>query len=247
MKQAMEQMSNSLAQQKGSQQPNVNVDIDADIKETGQTRTINGVDAHQVVVTMTMAAADPQSGQAGAMKVNSEVWLAKDIPGSREMREFYKRMAAELDWAPTGMGAMMNRPDLSRAMAKMMSEGERMDGTPVEQIMRVSMDGAGLDAGSGNSGQPAARPSLSDALGGALGGKLGGFGGFGKKKKQDSSADSSDKDASSADKQQVGNGSLMEMTIDDTGFSTGAADASLFVVPGDFKKVEEALPGAKRK
>jgi hypothetical protein len=126
------------------------------------------------------------------------------------------------------MGAMMNRPDVARAMSKMMAEGEKMDGTPVEQVIRIGADGAAPDGGSQQTAAP--RPSLGDALGGALGGKLGGFGGFGKKKKQDDVAPAADA--------QAGGGSLMEMTIEDTGFSTGSVDSSLFAIPGDFKKVD---------
>jgi hypothetical protein len=250
MKQMLEQMSASVSQQQ-QQQPQgdqkVNLDFDADVKDTGQTKTISGMEAHQVVMTMTMSAADPQSGQAGAMKMNSEMWLVKDVPGAREMREFYARMAKELDWAPTGMGGMMNRPDINRAMAKMMAQGEKMDGTPVEQIMRIggAVTGAGADQPSTQQTQSAPRPSVSDALGSALGGKLGGFGGFGKKKKQDVDADAAGKDAAAPS--QASSGSLIEMTVESTGFSTGGVDASLFSVPADFKKVEEAQPGARRK
>ena len=243
MKQALEQMSTAMSQQQRQQgDQKVNVDIDADVKDTGQTKAINGMDAHQVIVTMTMAAADPQSGQAGAMKMNSEMWLAKEIPGAGEMREFYKRMAKELDWAPTGMGGLMNRPDLNRAMSKMMAEGEKLDGTPVQQVMRISAGAAGSSAdqpGSQESQQASARPSLADALGS----KLGGFGGFGRKKKDDTDAPADGK----ASGQQAGGGSLMEMTVDSTGFSAAAVDASLFSVPADFKKVEEPLAGGRRK
>jgi len=255
MKQAMEQASASASQQQ-QQQPagqKVNLDVDADIKNTGQTKTINGLEAHQVILTMSMGATDPQSGQAGAMKMNSEMWLVKEIPGAGEMREFYMRMAKELDWAPTGMGGMMNRPDISRAMAKMAAEGEKMDGTPVQQVMRMSMTASGAAGDpqtpqqTSQQGQAApSRPSLGDALGGALGGKLGGLGGFGRKKKQDAPGN----DSAAADGQASGQqatGSLMEMTTESTGFSTAGVDASLFAVPADFKKVEEAQPGGRRK
>jgi hypothetical protein len=257
MKQGLEQASASASQQQQQQQQpagqKVNLDVDADIKNTGQTKTINGMEAHQVIMTMSMGATDPQSGQAGAMKMNSEMWLVKEIQGAGEMREFYMRMAKELDWAPTGMGGMMNRPDISRALAKMTAEGEKMDGTPVQQVIRMSMSASGAPGDpqtpqqTSQQGQAApARPSLGDALGGALGGKLGGLGGFGRKKKQETPAN----DTAAADGQASGQqatGSLMEMTTESTGFSTSGVDPSLFAVPADFKKVEEAQPGARRK
>jgi hypothetical protein len=243
MKQALEQMSTSArGQQDGA--ANVNLDVDADIKNTGQTKTINGMVARQVIITMTMGATDPKSGQSGSMKMNSEMWLVKDVAGASEMREFYKRMAKELDWAPTGMSGLMNRPDLARAMAKMMAEGEKMDGTPVEQVLRMTAAGAGLqgDPQTSQQAQSAAGPSLGDALGGALGGRLGALGGFGRKKKQDSN-DAPPADGSASAQQ--ADGSLMEMTIDSTGFSTAAVDDSLFAVPSDFKKVDPPTAGRR--
>jgi hypothetical protein len=249
MKQALEQAA-AKAQAPAAPDKNgkeqVNLNLDADIKDTGQTRTVNGFDAHEVVMTMAMTASDPQSGGAGSMKVNSDLWIAKDVPGSKEMRDFYMRMAKEIDWAPTGMGGLMNRPDVARAMAKMMAEGGKIDGIAVQQIMKVSMDGVGGPDGQQSQAAPA-RPTLSDALGGALGGKLGGLGGFGKKKKQD--ADPPVQPASGdASAQPTGSGSLMEMTIDNTGFSTSGIDAGMFDIPAGFKKVEEdPLGGRPRK
>jgi hypothetical protein len=253
MKQMLEQMSTSVSQQQQQQQQQpdgkkVDLNLDADIKNTGQTKTISGMEAHQVIMTMTMGATDPQSGQSGAMMMNSEMWLAKDIPGFGELRDFYKRMSKEMDWAPTGMGGMMNRPDINRAMAKMMAEGEKMDGTPIQQVMRISGAASGAPGdqpASQQQAQSAPRPSLSDALGGALGSKLGGLGGFGRKKKQDSDADAQPADKQSSS--QAASGSLMEMTVEDSGFSTSGVDASLFAIPADFKRVEQTLPSAPGK
>ena len=112
-----------------------------------------------------------------------------------------------------------------------------MEGTPVEQIVRVGGDGTG--AASGGS-QSAPRPSLSDAVGGALGAKLGGLGGFGRKKKQDADTPAADAPAGNQ-----GGGSLMEMTVDNTGFSTASVDDSLFAIPGDFKKVDPETTGKR--
>jgi hypothetical protein len=235
MKQMLQDASDKMAQQQQGKDK-VNLDLDADIKDTGMTKTVNGLEAHQVIVNMSMTASDPQSGQAGAMKMVSEMWLSKEVPGAAEMRDFYTHMAKELDWAPTGMGAMMNRPDIAKAMAKMQAEGGKMEGMPVQQIVRIGGDGT-----AGTAPAPAAsRPSVSDALSGALGG----FGGFGKKKKE-APADNTQTGGTAANGQAAG--SLMEMTIDNTGFSTDAVDGSLFVVPGDFKKVEEAQPGRRTK
>jgi len=245
MKQMLDDASKQAEQAKTKDGQQVNLDVDADVKDTGQSKNVNGMDAHEVVLTMSMTATDPQSGQSGAMKVISDMWLSKDVPGGEEVRDFYKRMSKELDWAPTGFGAMMNRPDVAKALAKMMAEGNKMEGMPVQQIVRMGGEGtsASGDAGAGSQSS-APKPSLGDALGGALGGKLGGLGGFGRKKKD---ADQSAASAPAASSGGQSAGTLMEMTVDNTGFSTSGVDEGLFAVPGDFKQVEDAaMPNGKR-
>jgi hypothetical protein len=101
MKQALEQMSAAMSQQQ-QQRPDgqkVNVDIDADVKDTGQTRTFNGMDAHQVIVTMTMAATDPQSGQAGAMKMKF-----RDVAGERSSGRGRDARVLQADGEGIGLG-----------------------------------------------------------------------------------------------------------------------------------------------
>ncbi len=248
MKQMLEDASSRMSQQKdsGKADGKVNLNLDADVKDTGLTKMVNGVDAHQMIITMSMTATDPQSSQAGTMKVTSEMWLARDVSGADEMRDFYKKMATELDWVPTGMGGMMNRPDIARAMSKMMAAGGKMEGTPVQQIVRVGAVGADGAADSGvppsvpsAAAQPAPQPSARDVFGAALGAKLGGLGSLGKKKKQATGEDNTAASNANAPAQTSTSAALMEMTTDNTGFTTSNVDDSLFSVPAGFRKVEE--------
>ncbi len=253
MKQMLEDASSRMSQQKesGKADGSVNLNLDADVKNTGLAKMVNGVDAHQMIITMSMTATDPQTNQAGTMKVISEMWLAREVPGADEMRDFYKKMATELDWVPTGMAGIMNRPDIARAMSKMMAAGGKMDGTPVQQIVRIGAVGANgaADAGVPASGpsaggqpagaQPAPQPSARDVVSAALGGKLGGLAGLGRKKKQTAGEDNAAASDASAPGQTSTSTALMEMTIDNTGFTTSNVDDSLFSVPAGFRKVEE--------
>src|SRR5882672_2627538 len=63
MKQAMEDAMSRM--QKGNDKADVKWDVSA--KATGQTKTIQGLEAKQIITTMTMAATDKQSGQTGGM------------------------------------------------------------------------------------------------------------------------------------------------------------------------------------
>jgi hypothetical protein len=248
MKQRLEQTAQQVQAARTQQETpqNVNVNFDADVKSTGQTKTVNGLEAQQVIVTMSMGATDAQSGQSGTMNMTSEMWIAKDIPGAGELRDFQRRLAKELDWAPSGLGNMMNRPDVNRALGKVMAEGGKMDGTPVQQVIRI---GGVAGTPSGQQAQPQAQPaaahsSVGDAVGAALGSKLGGFGGFGRKKHDTGTDTPASTPQTSAP--QAG-GSLIEMNVDSTGFSTNAVDASLFEIPAGFTRGEEATPGARNK
>jgi hypothetical protein len=242
MKQMLDEASNAADQkQPDANGKQVDLDLNVDVKDTGKSKSVNGMDANEFLLTMTMTATDPQSGQSGAMNVTSDMWITKNISGADEMREFYKRMAKELDWAPTGFGNILNRPDVAKAMSKMMAEGSKMEGTPVEQIVRMGGAGAGGDsAGAATATQSAPKPSLSDAVGGALGGRLG-LGGFGRKKKEADAQPATDASSSSQSA-----GVLMEMTVDNSGFSKGSVDEALFAFPSDFKKVDETAAQGTR-
>jgi len=229
MRQMMEQASQKMEQQKGG-----DVKFKVSVNPTGNTRQIGGLDTRELMVKMQAEATDQQSGQTGGLVVNLDVWLAPSVPGYREVRDFYRRMAERLDWTP-GSQAAAGRADLAKGMAEAFKEIGKLDGVPVYQTM--SMTGAGQPSGpSGDASQPppqqdqqqqqqSARPSLAGALGGRFG--------LGRKKQDDTSNASSSGNGNSQ-----GPGSLMETTTELSGFSAGPVDDAQFAVPAGFKKVE---------
>jgi hypothetical protein len=79
----------------------------------------------------------------------------------------------------------------------------------------------------------------SSAIGGALAGRLGGFGGFGRKKQAPAAQDTSAPAPASQDN------SLIEMTMDNSNFSTAPVASALFEIPADFREVHPDLPRGK--
>ncbi|MGI8989527.1 MAG: hypothetical protein ACR2I2_08070 [Bryobacteraceae bacterium] len=237
MKQAMEDMAQKMQQQKGGGgQPPPDMQFDIKMNDTGQTKTINGNNAHEVVMTMTMQGADAKSGAKGGMDVTTDMWIAPKVSGYQEVRDFSRRMSQKIAWTPMA-NPLINRPDMQRAMAELAKEGSKMDGLPVLETIKMGGRLEGTpDASSSqtqssrNSSPPPA--SVSDALGAALGGKIG-LGGFGRRKKEAPPADSGDGGPTSV------SGSLMEMTREVTNFSSAPADPSLFEVPAGFSQVQE--------
>jgi hypothetical protein len=227
MRQTMEQASQKMRQQKDA-----DVQFKVSANATGNTRQIGGLDTKELLVKMQAEATDQQSGQSGAMVVNLDVWLAPSVPGYQEVRDFYRRMAAQLDWTPGSQAAAS--AGVAKGMAEAYKELRKLDGVPVYETMSITGAGQPDSAGSGNASQPpqqqdqqqqqSARPSLAGALGGHFG--------LGRKKQDDTSNSSSGGGSSS------GPGSLMETTTELSGFSAAPVDDAQFAVPAGFKKVE---------
>ena len=242
MKQAME---DAAAKAQTAKQPgSPDLSIDANIQQTGQTRNIEGYDTKEAILTMSMTMTDPRTAQSGAMAVKMDMWIAPEVAGYSEVREFYKRMAKELDWMPGGM-ALLNRPDMARAISKMMAQGGALEGTPIQEI--VSMRPAAAP-GSSDTGAPApaqtattqnnSQQNPSAAIASALSGRFGGLGGFGRKKQSQPSQDA----APAAPAASSGDASLIEMTMENSAFSAAPVDSALFEVPAGFREVPPDMP-----
>jgi hypothetical protein len=233
----MKQMLDNMAQKMHQQKPEAQMDMKVSAKATGNSKQVAGYDAKEMLVRIEMQATDEKSGQTGAMVVTTDLWIAPMVSGYREIREFYRKMATELNWTPGG-NMFMARPDVSKGMAEAMKEVSKLDGTPVYQTITMGAAGTGT---SGDGTQTAAPPpqqqqqqqSDKPSLSGALAGRFG----LGRKKSQDTQP------AQQQQQSQAAPGTLLEMTTEYSGFSSASVDAASFEVPAGFKKVE---PDAKR-
>ena len=240
MKQAMEEMSKKMQGNKNGDAQDVQFDVS--IKETGQSKQVAGVEAHEVIMTITAKGKDAKSGASGGMDIANDIWIGSKVAGYDEVRSFYRRMGQTLNWSPSGSPMGAGQPGMARAMAEMYKEGAKLDGMPVLSITKVGgkLDGMPSGDGAQPSRPSAPQPSVSDALGGALAGRLG-MGGLGRRKpkQEDTSAASTPASASSD--------SLLEMSTEITSYSAAAADPALFEVPAGFTQVQEdAMPRGGR-
>jgi hypothetical protein len=216
---------------------NVDVKFTVKVRNTGASKDVAGLSAKESIMTMTMDATDKQSGQTGSFAITNDMYLAPDIPGYEEVREFYKRFAVKMGTVMSGaintqMMAMMQQPAAGKGMADMVEEMSKLKGIPVLQIMRMgtTADGTPLPAASEaplpagppppTAGQIAKESMMSSIP----------FG-LGKKKKQD-------------DPPPAANGAqptaavLAESTTQTTNFSKAPIDASQFNPPAGYKKVD---------
>jgi hypothetical protein len=271
MGRAMAKIAEKMGQQKEAE--GVNLQFKADVKPTGQTRIIEGLNTKETILTLAMEGADAKTGNKGAMQFVMDMWLAPAMPGYEEVRVFHTKLAQKLAWNPMGgmAGAMMNQH--SKGMAELVKEMSKLDGIPVLQVTRIGGTGTGMpteadmaaaqQAGAQQQQQPA--PNVSDAAGqaaagaalgragrlGGLAGGLGGFGGLGRKKKNQEQAEQQAPAPQPAAQQQASTappsgspGVLMELTTELTGFSSSPVDASKFGVPAGFKQVEHDMAKA---
>ena len=116
-----------------------NVEIDFDVKNTGQKKTVNGFDAHQVVMTITVREKGKTLEQNGGLVLTADSWMAlPKIAAMKEVTDFDMRYAQKLygpmiaGASPQDMAAAAAMyPMMAPAIAKMRTEGVKLDGTPV--------------------------------------------------------------------------------------------------------------------
>jgi hypothetical protein len=121
------------------------VEVDFDLKETGQKKTINGFDTREVVMTITLREKGKTLEQGGGMVLTDDMWLAPKIAAMKEIAEFNQRYAVKLQ-GPMMAGAsaqdlaaaMAMYPMMKQAVARMSTENVKMDGTPISST--VTMD-----------------------------------------------------------------------------------------------------------
>ena len=186
------------------------------------------------------------------MAITNDMWMAQDIAGYDEIRDFDRRFALKMGSVFSGgmnPSLLAMQPGMGQGMAEMVKEMSKLKGVPVQQITRtgLSADGQPLPAASEAPLPPAAdtpqMPSTGDvaqqtatsALASKLG-VLGGLGHFGRKKKEDAPPPAADAQPTPA---QVAAASvLIESTTQYTTLSAAHIDPTRFDVPAGYRLVE---------
>jgi sRNA-binding protein len=145
-KKAEEQARKEPAQEKADKTPaqeekQPQVDVDVDVKNTGQTKTINGFDTHESVMTITVREKGKTLEEGGGTVLTSDMWLGPKIPAMNEIAAFDVRYAQKLYGAmiagvsPEQMAqAMAMYPNMKQALGRMNTEGTRLSGTAIQTV-----------------------------------------------------------------------------------------------------------------
>jgi hypothetical protein len=249
MQAMMEKARASQGAQKQQASPdaqNVDVKFNVKVRNTGVTKEVAGMSATESILNMTMDATDTNSGQTGSLGITNDMYMAAEIPGYEEVRDFERRYAEKLGLLPNGavnpqMLGMMQQPAAQQGLKDMVEELSKLKGMPVLQIMRMgtTANGAPLPAASEaplpagpatpTAGQ-VAKQSATSAVMNSM--PFGGLGGFGRKKKQE---DTPPPAAASSNTPAVA--VLIESTTQYASVSKAPVDSSRFAVPSGYAQV----------
>jgi hypothetical protein len=203
-----------------------NLSAKVDVKETGQKKTINGFNASELIMTLEMDS--PGNSPMGKMQVEMDMWISPDVPGAGEMRAFYQRNASRFPWAALAAG----NPSMQAAMAELQRKMAEMNGLPVVQVMKMKAAGGG-----GAPAMPQMTPEQMAQMKDAMA-RLQAQGGASGAAAQQALARMGAIPPGGAAAPGAGSGSLMEMTMESSDFSTGSIPDSTFAIPADYQKVD---------
>ena len=244
MREAMEKMAarmqEAMAKSKKSGEPAPQFDMKMSVKGTGQTRSISGIDTREYIMLIDMnVKAEPGAAPVGMSEIETDMWMAKKIPGYDEVQAFYVRMSKKMGYSPNMNPLLMQQPGSAEGLKKMAEEMAKLDGTPVLTITRVK----GTSAMAGLMGSPSsanqdnnAPPRIGGLAGLAAGGIMGGL------RRKNKDAPKAEEGAAAAPA--PGDNVMMETQSEHSNFSSAGIPAAKLDIPAGFQKVEHPMKKA---
>ena len=266
MKKAQEQQQQQ-PQQPANSAPPPDVKFKVSVNNTGASKQVAGLTATESILKMTALVTDQQTNKSGTFGMTNDMWMAPEIPGYSEVRDFQRRFAEKMGVVFSGtLPPSAMQPGMGTGMADMAKEMSKLKGVPVSQIMRMgtTMDGSPLPAAS-----EAPLPQSNSPTGGQVAGQAANQAATNAANSATNSATSSVENKAAShmgafggvasslggfggfhkkkpDQQQQQQAQanapqnvmvLMESSTDTTNFSSAAVDASKFAVPAGYTKV----------
>lgn len=120
-----------------------NIEIKAEVKTTGETKTLAGHTAKQVVITITAFEKGKTLEESGGLVLTNELWVGPRIAALNEVTDFntkfftavYGDSMAALGQQFAGMAAMF--PGLQESMKRMGEETKKIEGTALMVITKT--------------------------------------------------------------------------------------------------------------
>jgi hypothetical protein len=150
------------------------VEVDFEVKNTGEAKTINGFATTQSLVIITVREKGKTLDEGGGLVLTSDLWLAPEQPALAEIGEFDRRYAEKLYGGLVGVSAdqmaaaLAMYPMLRQAMERMHAEGDQVEGTAILTTMTFEAVRSAEQAAAETKEE--AQPATGRGLGGMLGG-----------------------------------------------------------------------------
>jgi hypothetical protein len=208
----------------------------SEVKQTGEHASIAGIDTQRAVVSVTQSCTDKKEGQTCDFVFQLDEWLAADVPGSKEQREFWQAYAQKLDLhgevtALQARGGQMVFGRYKDAWKEALTNAASLQGQPLRTVVAIQVGGP--QCKTAEQSQPE-RPSVTENPAAAVVGLLG--------KLRKKHAEPEPADAATAPP--PGMVELFRMTTETTAITTDAVAADKLQVPAGFKKKEASGPDA---
>jgi hypothetical protein len=152
-------------------------DVDFDVKNTGQTRTINGFDTREVIATVTVREKGRKLEDSGGVVMTVDNWLTRSQPALKEVADFdlryfqkIERPSMQID-AQQMASAMAMMPGLKEALArysKASLEGTAIQTTTTMDAVKSAEQMKQEQSGAQSGGQSAPPTSVGGAIGGLM-------------------------------------------------------------------------------
>jgi len=262
MRQMMEQGKAEMEAEDAEQQKPQDADMEfkVDVKHTGKKETVNGFPAEQVIITLTGASTDQQTGNQGSMTMTLDQWMSEAVPGTAEVQAYYRQFAEKLGIDPQmrSMGGMAMAM-YGNAIRKLADEMKDLKGYPVRSTMTIEtgaklspeqqaeMEKAKAEQAKAQAEESKKQEAAEDAeataeagssvkqgkLGSALGGMLG------RKLGKAAGKKAEEKAGAAAGPSGPGSGPAFTATTEVLSVTSGAASVG-FDVPAGYKKIERS-------
>jgi len=154
------------------------MEVDLDVRKTGQSRSINGFNTNQVLVIVTIREKGKTLDQSGGMQITTDMWMAPQMAAMKEIADFQMQYAQKLAGpmiagaSPQDMASVMTLyPMMKPALERMNAEKDKVEGTAILTTVKVeSVKSAEQFAQEQKQREESNKPSLTGGVGGLLGG-----------------------------------------------------------------------------
>lgn len=210
----------------------------SELKQKGEHASIAGSDTTRATITVTTTCTDPTKGTSCDFVFVMDEWLAADVPGTAETREFWRNYAAKLNLTGdiNGMqgggaqAAVFQR--YKNGWGEAAKQAASLKGFPMRTIAAMQFGGPNCkddsSTGSASSNASSVPTSPNEALGSAA------LSLFSKMHKKDDS-----QQAAAAAPVAPGMVQMFQMSTETVAVRTDAIAGGAFEVPAGFKRVDK--------